>query len=93
MAVSGVGKGVFRLGSSAVRADDADKGGGTMAHGCVMVALAWSFDGATGAYEDKIMSRGAGREDRGGVQAGGSQSGGGGGGARGTGGTAIWVRG
>merc|ERR1719263_1343526 len=45
------------MGGNAVKSDDASKGGVTMAVGCVMLALSLSFDGATGAYEDKIMQR------------------------------------
>mmetsp|Transcript_21961 Transcript_21961/g.65854 ORF Transcript_21961/g.65854 Transcript_21961/m.65854 type:complete len:363 (-) Transcript_21961:22-1110(-) len=51
-----VGIALFMLGGNAVKAGDEDKGGITMAMGCVMLALSLSFDGATGAYEDKIMS-------------------------------------
>ena len=52
-----VGIALFMLGGNAVKADDADKGGTTMLLGCVMLFLSLSFDGATGAYEDKIMQR------------------------------------
>ena len=52
-----VGIALFMLGGNAVKADDADKGGTTMLIGCVMLFLSLSFDGATGAYEDKIMQR------------------------------------
>mmetsp|Transcript_11582 Transcript_11582/g.34110 ORF Transcript_11582/g.34110 Transcript_11582/m.34110 type:complete len:361 (+) Transcript_11582:255-1337(+) len=52
-----VGIALFMLGGNAVKADDAEKGGTTMLLGCVMLFLSLSFDGATGAYEDKIMQR------------------------------------
>ena len=47
---------LFMLGGSATKAGDEDKGGVTMMLGCVMLFVSLSFDGATGAYEDKIMS-------------------------------------
>jgi UDP-galactose transporter B1 len=44
------------LGGSATKPGDDEKGGMTMIIGCVMLFVSLSFDGATGAYEDKIMS-------------------------------------
>merc|ERR1719181_2461803 len=53
-----IGIALYMLGGDAVKADaDSGKGGVTMAVGCVMLALSLSFDGATGAYEDKIMQK------------------------------------
>mmetsp|Transcript_22281 Transcript_22281/g.68777 ORF Transcript_22281/g.68777 Transcript_22281/m.68777 type:complete len:375 (-) Transcript_22281:24-1148(-) len=53
-----IGIALYMLGGDAVKADaDSGKGGVTMAIGCVMLALSLSFDGATGAYEDKIMQK------------------------------------
>ncbi|KAH8044894.1 UDP-galactose transmembrane transporter [Aureococcus anophagefferens] len=47
---------LFMLGGSATKPGDDEKGGMTMIIGCVMLFVSLSFDGATGAYEDKIMS-------------------------------------
>ncbi|KAJ1446673.1 UAA transporter [Pelagophyceae sp. CCMP2097] len=52
-----LGVALFMIGGSGAKTGaDEEKSGAMLAVGCVMLFVSLSFDGATGAYEDKIMS-------------------------------------